>query len=303
MSFRVQLLAVIALALSLFGICPSARCDDTTDLSDWVTSFISQHLNYSAESNTASGMQPEEAARALLDSLLNEDTIQPLLADYRLRRDFDRVAAYLRVPIANEFGKAVESEDMAMHERAMWWADGLMRLAPRDIGKPLAMMRWERAPRPWASSPVIAPSSRKKDLLNEYRQFLASNGVDIYSFPTVAMLASACYGCNYSPGNMYDDGALREGYWMLASDFWRWLYALNVYNDKQVQRSETDWSLVLILDSPKETDRFIRGTNYFRPYFVPAILWLPEDGWTKAETARGLIEGLLEVWDTWLSRH
>ncbi len=306
MNKRLPIVFMLLFVLSLASfICKAEeKITDQQPLPDWVMVFLTQHLNFPAGTTDAVTFSPEYSARGLLDSLLNEDTIQPLLADYDLRIEFGRVAAFLRVPIAAEFTKVVQSEDPLMQVRAMLWADGLMRLAPRKREQIDLMHDWEIAKRPWSRKNAVTQLN-DANAFGEYIAFSKTVGVDYESKCPYEM--SAAY--LLSAGSPDPDGEASTSWWRsltygwVGGYYWGRFYQIVLQEETIKSRWNVTASLDLLTCRTDYIEGFIEALSYFRPLFPIAILGKAEAKQRRlAEGAPLVIDALLEVWGIWLDQ-
>ncbi len=261
------------------------------------TAFIDDIYRAEDESSVAAKGE-ETAARILLDILLNEEAIQPIIEDAGLRLDYERAAVSLRIPIAREFALALQSPNSKMHAQAMLWADGLMRVAPLVEGEKTRALEWERASRASLIADINSRTPSGTEFAKDYWAFLEETGCAPESYVTIDTVNHLleCLG-DSDPGWWY---------WGVQSNsevgynFWGRLGSridpARLYPIKYMPVEPT------YRDDRTVLTGLIRGTDSFRPWFALNMFSFTGSAMASEVPAPKLVEGVLEMWGLWIEQ-
>jgi len=246
----------------------------------WIMELLREELpagELPAAQACSLGFNPDNwsAAGVLLELILDENVVRRIRSNQDLEIVYTRAVRYLRPAIVIRFAALAESPSEKDRMRAVWWADGLLRLFPHPEEGSLRRARWEISPRPWSSAQNISElasvnetesTGNERTAYEIYRAFVEECGVDLLEVvPKDVMQAYLDFqGSYFYPDHWYYKGmttswlALFMRYGDYSPNPWEWSQSLGDSSPKAER----------FFLNPKQYSGFLVAMEYLRPALV-----------------------------------
>jgi hypothetical protein len=299
--------AAIGLAcLALVSACPVQASDETyyiyhqhlammereaalfSPVEEWVVRFLRDRIvadelpgEYSC--SLYYGVDKWTAAEILLNLTLDDDIVRHVRSNPQLEDEFARVVRKLRPAIILHFALALESPSQSSRDRALWWADGLMRLYPHPREEPVQRLEWETKPRPWSApcsskteaSRYVGPWQVGNDpsIQEAYWRFLDACGINLTAAAPRCIIAAHinCWipGPADSPDHWYYRGMSQS--WLAGLFLGRFPY-WKLTREYEVSIQGVDSGLDVLTNDRDAFNSFLVAVEYLRPAFPPRFV-------------------------------
>ncbi len=297
MSNRALLVITFILALSLFGICPSARCDYAQGSSiteppaeyyaliheqapGWIIEFVRElpHSKDNLELRLTANSDNYATAYVFLQAISDDGTYALIRGDAQKELIFSRAIRYLRPAIVERMREAWMSADLYEKVKPVFWIDAIMRLYPYPENVDITRGDWESASRfPLRTSLAKAIRDIQSGALtgwlgenafvHTYGRYLVGIPIDDSSPPIPERLLEAYYRLDHGSSSPL---SFQEEYWSKSYASFLGSSALSYFSRQYPYSNNAEYSKYGTLPDARFND-YLTVTEYTRLFYAAQI--------------------------------
>lgn len=322
MSNRALLVIAFVLALALFGICPSARCDYAKGSSiteppaeyyaliheqvpGWIVEFVRElpHGKDNPELRLTANSDSYAAANVFLQAISDDGTYAFIRGDAEKELTFSRAIRYLRPGIVERMKSAWMSADLYERVKPVFWIDAIMRLYPHPENVDITRGDWEAAARfPLRKSLAKAIKDIQSGTLTGwYSKYAFQHTYSDYLKGILSSNASS---------EVYD--RIHEAFQLIAfgttaplpfqqeydsfsnSASWLAISSLSLFSRRYPYSNRADYAKYGIIPDARFND-YLTVTEYTRLYFAEQIQYDSDDWDSKQELVINELNSVLQL--------